>query len=111
MASNEEILAGLAEIVNEETGLAPEAVELDVAGVDAGHLVDDVGEVGADLFGAGHVGFSPLGVSLDGVVRIVGATGLSLAYASLIRQGRRVPHFRWWEVLEQLTYTGAPSSV
>jgi acyl carrier protein len=29
MASNEEILAGLAEIVNEETGLAPEAVELD----------------------------------------------------------------------------------
>ncbi|MDQ1622270.1 MAG: hypothetical protein QOH19_688, partial [Actinomycetota bacterium] len=26
MASNEEILAGLAEIVNEETGLAPEAV-------------------------------------------------------------------------------------
>ena len=30
MASNEEILAGLAEIVNEETGLATEAVELDV---------------------------------------------------------------------------------
>ncbi len=29
MASNEEILAGLAEIVNEETGLAPEAVEMD----------------------------------------------------------------------------------
>jgi acyl carrier protein len=29
MASNEEILAGLAEIVNEETGLAPESVELD----------------------------------------------------------------------------------
>jgi acyl carrier protein len=29
VASNEEILAGLAEIVNEETGLAPEAVELD----------------------------------------------------------------------------------
>ena len=29
MASNEEILAGLAEIVNEETGLATEAVELD----------------------------------------------------------------------------------
>lgn len=29
MASKEEILAGLAEIVNEETGLAPEAVELD----------------------------------------------------------------------------------
>jgi acyl carrier protein len=29
MASNEEILSGLAEIVNEETGLAPEAVELD----------------------------------------------------------------------------------
>jgi len=29
MASNEEILTGLAEIVNEETGLAPEAVEMD----------------------------------------------------------------------------------
>ncbi len=29
MASNEEILAGLAEIVNEETGLATESVELD----------------------------------------------------------------------------------
>ncbi|WP_026530823.1 acyl carrier protein [Haematomicrobium sanguinis] len=29
MASKEEILAGLAEIVNEETGLAPEAVEMD----------------------------------------------------------------------------------
>ena len=29
MASNEEILAGLAEIVNEETGLATEAVEMD----------------------------------------------------------------------------------
>ena len=29
MASNEEILAGLAEIVNDETGLATEAVELD----------------------------------------------------------------------------------
>ena len=29
MASNEEILSGLAEIVNEETGLAPEAVEMD----------------------------------------------------------------------------------
>ena len=29
MASNEEILAGLAEIINEETGLATEAVELD----------------------------------------------------------------------------------
>ena len=29
MASNEEILTGLAEIVNEETGLAPEAVELE----------------------------------------------------------------------------------
>ena len=29
MASNEEILAGLAEIVNEETGLATESVEMD----------------------------------------------------------------------------------
>ncbi|EMQ98285.1 acyl carrier protein [Paeniglutamicibacter gangotriensis] len=29
MASNEEILAGLAEIVNEETGLETEAVEMD----------------------------------------------------------------------------------
>jgi len=29
MASNEEILAGLAEIVNEETGLATDSVELD----------------------------------------------------------------------------------
>ena len=29
MASNEEILAGLAEIVNEETGLAADSVELD----------------------------------------------------------------------------------
>ena len=29
MASNEEILAGLAEIINEETGLATESVELD----------------------------------------------------------------------------------
>ncbi|KHL00453.1 MULTISPECIES: acyl carrier protein [Sinomonas] len=29
MASNEEILAGLAEIINEETGLAPDAVQLD----------------------------------------------------------------------------------
>lgn len=29
MASNEEIQSGLAEIVNEETGLAPEAVELE----------------------------------------------------------------------------------
>ncbi|WP_136611337.1 MULTISPECIES: acyl carrier protein [Sinomonas] len=29
MASNEEILAGLAEIINEETGLAPEAVQLE----------------------------------------------------------------------------------
>ncbi|MBG6083435.1 acyl carrier protein [Zhihengliuella flava] len=29
MASNEEILAGLAEIVNEETGLETEAVQLD----------------------------------------------------------------------------------
>ena len=29
MANNEEILAGLAEIVNEETGLTPEAVEMD----------------------------------------------------------------------------------
>lgn len=29
MASNEEILAGLAEIVNEETGLATETVEMD----------------------------------------------------------------------------------
>ena len=29
MASNEEILTGLAEIVNEETGLAPESVEMD----------------------------------------------------------------------------------
>jgi len=29
MASTEEILAGLSEIVNEENGLAPEAVELD----------------------------------------------------------------------------------
>ncbi|WP_334173173.1 acyl carrier protein [Sinomonas sp.] len=29
MASNEEILAGLAEIINEETGLAPESVQLD----------------------------------------------------------------------------------
>ena len=29
MASNEEILAGLAEIVNEETGQAPESLELD----------------------------------------------------------------------------------
>ena len=29
MARNEEILTGLAEIVNEETGLAPESVEMD----------------------------------------------------------------------------------
>ena len=29
MASKEEILSGLAEIVNEETGLAPDAVQLD----------------------------------------------------------------------------------
>ena len=29
MATNEEILAGLAEIVNEETGLATDAVQLD----------------------------------------------------------------------------------
>src|SRR3954454_10417516 len=29
-------------------------VELDVVGVDAGDLVDDLGEVGADLFGGGH---------------------------------------------------------
>lgn len=29
MASKEEILTGLAEIVNEETGLAPDAVQLD----------------------------------------------------------------------------------
>lgn len=29
MANKEEILAGLAEIVNEETGLAPESVETD----------------------------------------------------------------------------------
>ena len=29
MASKEEILAGLAEIVNEETGLAPESVEME----------------------------------------------------------------------------------
>src|SRR5690349_2828760 len=29
-------------------------VQLDVVGVDAGHLVDDLGEVGADFFGAGH---------------------------------------------------------
>jgi acyl carrier protein len=29
MASNEEILAGLAEIVNEETGLAEDAVQMD----------------------------------------------------------------------------------
>ena len=29
MASKEEILTGLAEIVNEETGLAPESVEMD----------------------------------------------------------------------------------
>ena len=31
-------------------------VELDVVGVDAGDLVDDLGEVGADLFGGGHRG-------------------------------------------------------
>jgi len=29
-------------------------VELDVVGGDAGDVVDDVGESGADLFGAGH---------------------------------------------------------
>src|SRR5689334_7240147 len=32
-------------------------VQLDVVGVDAGHLVDDLGEVGADFFGAGHGAF------------------------------------------------------
>ena len=35
-------------------------VELDVVGVDAGDLVDDLGEVGADLFGGGHLVFVSL---------------------------------------------------
>src|SRR5690349_8203783 len=36
-------------------------LELDVAGGDAGDLVDDLGELGADLFGGGHAGFLLLG--------------------------------------------------
>jgi hypothetical protein len=35
------------------------------------------------------------------LMRIVEATGLSLSYASLVRQGRRVPHPRWWSRLSQ----------
>src|SRR6478735_10668187 len=45
-------------------------VELDVVGVDAGDLVDDLGEVGADLFGGGHQAVPSL---LGGVVPSGGA--------------------------------------
>src|SRR6478735_2601699 len=47
-------------------------VELYVVGVDAGDLVDDLGEVGADLFGGGHLAgsFSLVGFRL--VVRVWG---------------------------------------
>lgn len=38
-------------------------------------------------------------VPLSAIVR---ATGLSLRYCSLIRQGLKVPHARHWEVLQQL---------
>src|SRR3954453_20095195 len=47
-------------------------VELHVVGVDAGDLVDDLGEVGADLFGGGHLavpslcGFPSGGTGLGG---------------------------------------------
>jgi CRISPR-associated endonuclease Cas1 len=36
------------------------------------------------------------------LLKIVGATGLSISYAHLIKAGRRVPHHRWWPVLRDL---------
>src|SRR6478609_4063935 len=47
-------------------------VELHVVGVDAGDLVDDLGEVGADLFGGGHLAGS---FSLMGFRRVVRVRG------------------------------------
>src|SRR5687767_7601154 len=46
-------------------------VELDVVSGDTGDLVDDVGEVGADLFSGGHAYFSPLlGEPVANLVRV-----------------------------------------
>ena len=35
------------------------------------------------------------------VIELVRATGLSYSYCNHIKNGRMVPHARWWEVLRR----------
>jgi CRISPR-associated endonuclease Cas1 len=41
-----------------------------------------------------------VGLSASAIAR---ATGLSVAYCSAIKQGNRIPHARWWSVIERIT--------